>query len=92
MSSSDYSDSIFKHMSITYCIFCSKKMQHSLTSTNGVLSIDAPDINKPFGEFLLQLQGRLLSRSKKEGMSAPQAGVLLSSNSPEISWYVLYPV
>ena len=51
-----------------------------------------PDINKPFGEFLLQVQGRLLSGSKKEGMSASRAGVLLSSNSPEISRYVVYPV
>ncbi|KAM7441928.1 hypothetical protein ABFA07_009045 [Porites harrisoni] len=60
-------------------------MQDSLTSTNGVVFIDDPDINKPFGEFLLQVQGRLLSGSKKEGMSASRAGVLLSSNSPEIS-------
>lgn len=67
-------------------------MQDSLTSTNVVVFIDDPDINKPFGEFLLQVQGRLLSGSKKEGMSASRAGVLLSSNSPEISRYVLHPV
>ena len=67
-------------------------MQDSLTSTNGVVFIDDPDINKAFGELLLQVQGRLLSGSKKEGMSASRAGVLLSSNSPEISRYVLYPV
>lgn len=70
-------------------LFCSKKMQESLSSTNFVVFIDDPDINKSFGEFLLQVQGGLLSGSKKEGMSASRAGVLLSSNSPEISRCVL---
>ena len=64
-------------------------MQQTLTCTNGVVFIDDPDINRPFGEFLLQVQGRLMSGSNKEGMSAPRAGVLLSSNSPEISRYVV---
>lgn len=67
------------------CGTSAKKMQDSLTLTNAVVFIDDPDINKPFGEFLLQVQGRLLFGSKKEGMSASRAGVLLSSNSPEIS-------
>ncbi|XP_068718972.1 uncharacterized protein [Montipora capricornis] len=61
------------------------KMQQSLTSTNGVVFIDDPEINRTFAEFLLQVQGHLLSGSNKEGMSAPRAGVMLSSNSPEIS-------
>ena len=60
-------------------------MQKSLTSSNGVVLIDDPDINKPFGEFLVHVQCRLMSGSKKEGMSAPRAAALLSSNSPEIA-------
>ncbi|XP_068718098.1 uncharacterized protein [Montipora capricornis] len=63
----------------------SAKMRQSLTSTNGVVFIDDPEINRTFAEFLLQVQGHLLSGSNKEGMSAPRAGVMLSSNSPEIS-------
>ena len=63
-------------------------MQHSLTHTNGVVFIDDPDINNQFAEFLLQVQGRLMSGSNKEGMSAPRAAALISSNSPEITRYV----
>lgn len=63
-------------------------MQQSLTYTNGVVLIDDPDINKQFAEFLLQVQGRLMSGSNKEGMSAPRATALISSNSPEIARYV----
>ena len=62
-------------------------MQQSLARTTGVVMIDDPDINKPFGEFLLQVQGRLISGSNKEGMSAPRGAALISSNSPELARY-----
>lgn len=62
-------------------------MQQSLSKTTGVVMIDDPDSSRPFSEFLLQVQGRLMSGSNKEGMSSPKASPLLSSNSPELARY-----
>ena len=46
--------------------------------------IDDPAISKIVCEFLLQVQGGLLGGSTNEGMSAPKAAVLISSNSEEL--------
>jgi hypothetical protein len=50
--------------------------------------IDDPTISKMFTEFLLQVQGGLLAGSSKEGMSAPKAAVLMTSNSEELPRYI----
>ena len=60
-------------------------MQESLINSTAVVMIDDPEINKLFAEFLLQVQGRLISGSKKEGMNAPRAAALMSSNSKELA-------
>jgi hypothetical protein len=62
-------------------------MQESLSLTTGVVMIDDPTISKIFSEFLLQVQGGLLSGSNSEGMSAPKAAVLMTSNSEELPRY-----
>ena len=64
-----------------------KKIQQSLARTTGIVMIDDPEISKLFSEFLLSVQGRLMSGSNKEGMSAPRAAALISTNSPELARY-----
>ena len=78
----------FRHSPFRNLVRSSQRHDKSLTCTNGVVFIDDPDINKQFAEFLLQVRGRLMSGSNKEGMSAPRAAALISSNSPEIARYV----
>lgn len=61
-----------------------------MSRTTGVVMIDDPTISKIFAEFLLQVQGGLLAGSSKEGMTAPKAAVLMTSNSEELPRYINY--
>ncbi|CAB4020350.1 Hypothetical predicted protein, partial [Paramuricea clavata] len=61
-----------------------KEIQESLSRTTVVGMIGDSTIRKMFTAFLLQVQGGSLAGSSKEGMSAPKAAVLMTSNSEEL--------
>jgi hypothetical protein len=52
-----------------------------MANTTGVVLIDDPKISKIFCQMLLQVQGRLMCRSVKEGMIAVKAVTMISSDS-----------
>jgi hypothetical protein len=59
-------------------------IQKSMANTTGVVVIDDPEISKLFCQMLLQVQGRLMCGSVKEGMITVKAATMISSNSPEL--------
>lgn len=56
-----------------------------MANTSGVVMIDDPEITRPFCQFLLHAQGRLMGGSNNEGMTSTRGAALISSNTPELA-------
>lgn len=58
-----------------------------MAKTSLVVLVDDPLISQQLGEFLNQVQSRLLQGSASFGMQAPRASLLISRNNKEVERY-----